>query len=102
MIYFKGYTLATSPLWLLGITIWEPGCILFEILGAYLHLRSTLGAIWAPQEHLGELFWHHPGRRTWKQQDGFDVANKTIFVDVVMICGFVFISFWNSKCLKSV
>ena len=59
----------------------------FDILGAILAPRETLGChfgisgapwavILAPQEHLGG---------TWEQQDGLEVVNNRIFVDLGMI-----------------
>ena len=83
---------------------------------------EVLGAPWenilAPQDHLGEPFWHlgstlgshvgmsgapweailaprdHPGG-PWEQQDGLEVANDSIFVDFGVISGPVCVSFWG-------
>ena len=41
----------------------------------------------------------HPGG-PWGQQDGHEVANDRIFVDLGEISGPVYISFWGSKCVK--
>ena len=91
---------AAGPLWLRGIAIWGPRCLLFDILGGIL----------APREHLGEPFWHlgstlgghfgtsgapweailaprdHP-EGPWEQQHGHEVANDRILVDFGVISG---------------
>ena len=101
---------AAGPFWLLGVAIWGPCCILFDILGAIL----------ASREHLGGQFWHpgstlggnlsilgaawgailaprdHPGG-PWEQQDGHEVANDRIFVDFGVISGPIYIGFSGLK-----
>ena len=86
-----------------SVAIWGARCLLFGILG--LHFRIP-GAPWETvlplREHLGEPFWHpweailaprdHPGR-PWELQDGHEVANNRIFVDLGMISGHVSVSF---------
>ena len=86
----------------------------FGELGAFfLAFRDS---IFAPREHLGRPFWHlgstlgshfgvseapweailaprdHPGG-PWEQQDGHEVANDRIFVDLGMISGLVSVIF---------
>ena len=41
----------------------------------------------------------HPGR-PWEQQDGRELANDRIVGDFGVISGLVYISFWDSKCVK--
>ena len=70
------------------LTLWE----------LFWHLGSTLGghfgvsgapweAILAPRDH------------PWEQQDGHEVANDRILVDLGMISGLVSVSFWDSECV---
>ena len=93
----------------------------FGKLGAFfLTFRDH---IFAPRDHLGEPFWHlwstlgghfgvsgapweailalrdRPGR-PWEQQDGNEVANNRILVDLGVISGPVYGSLWASKCFK--
>ena len=93
----------------------------FGKLGAFfLTFRDS---IFATREHLGGSFWHlgstlgsyfgvsgapweailaprdHPGRPR-EQQDGHEVANDRFVVDLGMISGPVYVSFWGSKCVK--
>ena len=74
----------------------------FDILTPFWHLGSTLGshfgvsgarwdAMLAPRDHPGG---------PWEQQDGHEVANNRIFVDLGVISGPVSCSFWCSKCVK--
>ena len=86
--------------------IWEARCLLFDISGPHF---CTLGASWrtilaprehlASREHLGKPFWRLG--IPWEQQDGREVANNRIFVDFEMISGLVYVSLWDSKCLKN-
>ena len=94
----------------------------FGELGAFfLAFRDS---IFASREHLRKRFWHfgstlgsnfgtsgapweailaprdHPGG-PWEQQDGHEVANNRIFVDLGVILGLVYVSFWSSKCVKN-
>ena len=41
----------------------------------------------------------HPGR-PWEQQDGLEVLDNMILLDLRVILGRVYVSFWNSKYLK--
>ena len=103
-IYILGATpSAAGPFWLLGIAIWEPRCFVFEVLGAISASGSisggyfgTSGAPWgailAPRDHPGG---------PWEQQDGLEFANNRILVDLGMIPGFVYVSFWGPKCIKN-
>ena len=72
---------AAGPFWLLGIAIWGPWCLLFDILGAIL----------APRDHPGG---------PWEQQDGREVANNRILVDFG-VTGPVLCQFEGLKMLKN-
>ena len=41
----------------------------------------------------------HPGG-PWEQQEGHEVARHRTFVDLGVISGLVYVSFWISKCVK--
>ena len=92
LVIFRSTPSAAGPFWLLGIAIWGAWCLLFEVLGAH---SGTSGAPWgaisAPRDHPGE---------PWEQQDGFEVVENRIFIDLGMIWGFVYVSCWVSKCFK--
>ena len=94
---------AAGPFWLLGTAIWEPWCLLFDILeaslaprahvgGPFWHLGSTLDAILAPRDHPGG---------PWMHQDGREVADDRICEDLGMISEPVSVSSWVSKCVKN-
>ena len=42
---------------------------------------------------------NYPGG-PWEQQDGPEVASNRIFIDLGMISGLLYVSFWNSKYIK--
>ena len=95
----------------------------FGELGAFF--LTFLDPTFPPREHLGGPFWHlgstlgghfgvsgapgeailaprdHPGG-PWEQQDGHEVANNRIFVDLGVISGLVSVSFGGSKCVKNI
>ena len=64
----------------------------------------------APGEHLGWPFLrlgstlgglrNHPGG-PWEHQDGPEFANNKSLVDFGVISGFLHVSIWSSKCIKS-
>ena len=83
--------------------IWGPWCILFDILGPFWHLGSTLGshfgtsgapweAILVPRDHFGG---------PWEQQPGHDVANDRIFADFGVISGLIYVGFSGPKSLTT-
>ena len=76
---------ATGPFWLLGIAIWGAWCLLFDIVEAYF--GSTLGAILAPRNHPGGPL---------EQQVGLEVVDNRICLDLGVILGPAYISFWDA------
>ena len=58
----------------------------FDILGV------PWEAILAPRDHPGG---------PWEQQDGHEVANDRILVEFGVTSGPVYVSFWDSKCVKN-
>ena len=67
-----------------------------------MHFGSTLGgyfgtsgapweAVLAPRDHPGG---------PWEQQDGFEVVNNRILVDLGIISGHVYVSFFGFKMLE--
>ena len=62
----------------------------------------TLGAPWVVSEAPWEAILalrDHPGG-PWEQQDGHEVANNRILVDLGVLYGLVYASFGGSKCVK--
>ena len=85
---------AGSPFGGLGascLTFWEPFWHLGSTLGGHF---GTSGAPWeailTPQDHTGA---------PWEQQDGHEVANNRILVDLGMISGPVCVGFFKSQIL---
>ena len=103
-LYLKGYALCRRPplfcpLWLRGIailapfgglgasflTFWEPFCHLGSTLGSNFGTSGTpWDAVFAPRDHPGG---------SWEQQDGHELANNMIFVDLGVISGLVYVGF---------
>ena len=74
------------------VTFWERFWHLGSSLGWHFDISGTpWDVILAPRDQCG---------RPWEQQDGFEVSNNMIFDDFGMMLGFVYVSFWSSKCLK--
>ena len=84
----KGYALCRRPLLTSsGLPFWH----LESTLGGHFGVsRAPWEAILAPRDHPGG---------PWEQQDGHEVANNRIFVDVGLISRPVYVSFWASKCV---
>ena len=62
-----------------------PWCLLFDILEAFFGISGAQWeAILAPRDHQGGL---------WEQQDGHEVANNMILVDLGMISGLLSVIF---------
>ena len=75
------------------LTFWEP----------FWHLGSTLGSHFSVSGALWEAILaprNHPGG-PWEKQDGREVANNRIFVDLGVILELVYGSFWEPTCFKT-
>ena len=74
--------------------MWGPWCLLFHILGAILASREYLGGHFSTSETPWDVILtvrDHPGG-PWEQQDGHEVANNRMLVDLGVISGLVYVS----------
>ena len=84
------------------LAFWDSIFALWEYLGRpFWHLRSTLGSHFGVSEALWEAIFalRDQPRGPWEQQDGHEVANDRIFVDLGMISGLIYLGFSGPKIL---
>ena len=78
---------AACPFWLLGVAMWEAWCLLFGTPEIILTSEAPRGSILAARDNLGE---------PWELQDGHEVVQNRIFIDLGILLGPMHISFLTS------